>query len=178
MPYYGDQLKPRTTGRHEVKPRRPKNYSGFDLIPVYNEAVSRSDDWRLIEADQRTIMELLVNGFLYSTLQSFVKRTVSEVGQFTQPSPEETDFVRAMVNKFPTLANVSEITALSNILRVKGLQAYYTEDEIAKYICKVFINRMHRYGAYAKIEHGDVALYMAQKVSRQKALELVESIET
>lgn len=178
MPYYGNQLKPRTVGRHEAKIYRPKKQSGFDLIPVYNEAVSRPENWRLVEADQRTIMELLVDGFIHSTLQSFVKRTVSEVGQFTQPSPENTEFVRAMVNRFPTLASVSEIAALSNVLRVKGLGAYYTEDEVAKYMCKVFINRMHRYGAYARIEYGDVVLYMAQKVSRQKALELVESIDT
>lgn len=172
------QFERRLAGGVKIKPRRPKKNVAFDLLRTYDEAVRRTDDWRLIDADQKVMMELLVDGHLHCTLQSFVKKTISEVGEYSRPSSDHTEFVRAMVNRFPTLASASEITALSNVLRAKGLESYYTEEEIAKYMCKAYINAMYSYGAYAKIEHGDVVSYMMQKFSREKALELVESIES
>lgn len=163
----------------KIQTRRKKKYLTFDLRRVYHDAINRLDDFRLIDDDQRLVMEILVDGYVQSTLQSFVKKTVHETGKLSEPTYTNTEFVNALTNKHPTLASAAQISGLSIILRsTKDQVAHYAEREIAEYMCGAFNDAMHEYGVYARIEDGDVVLHKVRNFTRAEARELVESIET
>jgi len=177
----GDRLadfERRTGGKTINRPRRSKRVANFDIESAFLEAINRPDSYHNYDTDLREVMERLVDGHVSSTLGSFIKKVVQEYAKLAMPSTDNQDFGYALTTMFPTYAKASEITALSHVLVAKEVEAYYSEGEIAKYMCIAVNKHLHKYGVHAMVESRAVVLYVKQKVSREKALELVESIES
>jgi hypothetical protein len=168
----------RDGGKVTIRPRRPKRNTGFDVEHVRQEMANRPDNFLNYDADLREVMERLVDGHISSTLGSCIKKVIQEYPELATPSTDSNQFGYVLATMFPTYAKASEITALSHVLVAKGVEAYYSEGEIANYMCNAVNKHLHKYGIHVRLESKDVVLYVTQKVSRQKALELVESIET
>jgi hypothetical protein len=168
----------RDGGQTMIRSRRPKRKAAFDVQRLYLETIDRPNNPHYYAMDLREVMQKLVDGHINSTLGSFTRKIAQEYGESAIPSADDHKFGYTLATMFPTYAKASEITALSHVLVAKGVEAYYSEGEIAKYMCKAVNRLLNVYGVHAKIESKAIVLYMAHKFSRKEALELIEDIDT
>ena len=166
----------RDGGQTKVRSRRPKRNANFDIQRAYIEAVNRPNIHPNYAADLREVMHCLVDGHVKSTLGSVVKKVAENYGESAMPGVNDQRFGEVIAAMFPTYAKASEITALSHVLVAKELEAYYSEGEIAKYMCKVVNKHLNKYGVQAKLESRAVVLHKVRKFSRKEARALLDTI--
>lgn len=175
MPLRPDDQESRDAKKAIIETQRSKKHAAFDLESEYENAVNRPYSLRNYNADLRSVMMTLIDGHVRGTLRSLVRKTVEEYPGLPKPSPDNTTFANALIHKFPVFATASEITGLSWVMQGKRQEAYYTEDVIAKSMCKLVNKRMRKYGVIASIEANAVVLNMSSKRARVKVSPQLET---
>jgi|GEM_PF-5265480 len=161
--------------------RKPKviKHPTFDLVRLYHEAVNRPEDYRFNYLDQKRGLQMFIDGYIRSRLHEIVIKTVEFDRTLPLPTTDNLRFVEVLTRKFPTLASSSVIAGLNTALRSMRPDAYYSDQEIAKYICSEFNKGRRLYGVYVALdEYGDVVFRLEAKLSQEEVRELVNSIDT